>query len=132
MKREAELKAAAMRELKRQEPRYIVLLLATAGGPDRVIVGNGKVTAWEFKHATPDFKSPDLQELFAMRLDAHGLRTRYVVWQERADGTDKQTLIITPMEMYTRQNYAVSQRCEDRCSGYDHRWLVEQILRAHA
>lgn len=127
-KLEAELKAAAMRELERQCPNYIVLLQQTAGAPDRAIVGAGRTSFWEFKHATPDFASPGIQELFCNRLAVQGY-CRYVIWQESAAGTGKRTMIVHPREVHRRVGYTVQP--ETFCIGFNHHWLVDQIRRAH-
>lgn len=129
MKREGELKSAAMAELKLQCPRFIVLLLATAGGPDRAIAGAGKTTYWEMKHATPDFVSHGNQALCCMRLNANAGYCRYVLWQEDAHGRNKRTLIVHPREVHVRVGWQLV--AEASCVGYDHRWLVRQIRRAH-
>ena len=127
MKREAELKSAVMRELHRQCPSWLVLLQATAGAPDRLIVGASRVSAWEFKHGTPRFISKGNQELFCMRLDQSGIRTRYVIWQESQ--TFQRTMIIHPKALHERDGWKVIP--EIWCVGYDHRWLVSQIRKAH-
>jgi hypothetical protein len=120
-KQEARLKAGAMRELARQCPHYVVLLLATAGGPDRAIVGTGRTSLWEFKHGTPGFKSHDLQKLTCLRLAVQGY-CRYVVWEERRG--IKRTLIVHP-------NHIGDLLPEAWCVGFDHKWLVEQIRKVH-
>lgn len=130
MKREGELKAGAMRELRQRCSQFLVLLQATAGAPDRLIAGNGKVTGWEMKHGTPGFVSLGNQELFCMRLNAIGIHTRYVIWQETARGSDPRTLIVHPREVHQRQGWNL--KAEASCIGFDHQWLLDQILKAHA
>lgn len=127
-KREAELKSAFFKALAGVLPRFYVLQYATAGAPDRSIVGAGKQTNWEFKHATPDFDSPGNQELMCQRLAVHG-HCRYVVWQEHADGQFQRTLIVHPREVAGRQSWNLQP--EEWTSGFDHAWLVERIRRAH-
>jgi len=83
------------------------------------------MTTWEFKHATPDFDSPGLQELTCMRLAASG-HCRYVIWQESRHGSGKRTLIVHPDKVHDK-----SLVHEDACVGFDHRWLVEYIRKAH-
>ncbi len=124
-KREAALKSAWMRELDRQCPHYHVLRYATAGAPDRSIVGDGFQSNWEAKHATPYFSSRDNQELFCARLAAAS-HCRYVFWRETTKGTGKQTLIVHP-----RCVLDGSLTPEAWTSGYDHRWLVQQVKKAH-
>lgn len=127
-KREAELKARWRREMARRLPGFLLLQYATLGAPDREVVGLGVTTRWEFKHGTPDFCSPGSQELCCMRLAAAG-HCRYVVWQENADGTGKRTSIVHPKKMHDREGW--SPEAETWCSGFDMRWLVEQMRKAH-
>lgn len=126
MKREGPLKSAALSELKLQLPQFVVLELATAGGPDRVIMGAGTTTSWEFKHATPDFESHDNQALLCTRMALQG-HCRYVIWQER--GAIKRTMIVHPRTVLERKNWNVEP--EAFCIGFDHRWLVSEIRKAH-
>ena len=135
-KREAALKHAAMAELTRQLPHFLVLQLADAGGPDRLIAGAGRVTAWEFKHGTPEFKSPGNQALLCARLEVQAY-CRYVVWQEN-NGV-KRTMIVRPRIILEREELAkegtIGARWdvipEDFCTGFNHRWLVERIRKVH-
>src|SRR5690348_15206128 len=103
-KREAALKSAAMAELARQLPAFLVLQLADAGGPDRLIVGAKRTTFWEFKHGTPQFASPGNQALMCTRLDVQSY-CRYVIWQER-DGVAL-TLIVNPRTVLERTGWNV-------------------------
>ena len=127
-KREADLKSAFVAELKRQRPGFIVLAYATNGAPDRSIVGGGKQSNWECKHATPDFDSPGDQVLMCMRL-AHVGHCRYVFWQESAHGTRQRTMIVHPRAVHERNGPLVA--CEEFCVGYDMRWLAERVLEVH-
>ena len=126
-KREAELKAAFGRELKRQLPAFIVLFYSTAGAPDRTILGNGRQTNWEFKHATPEYDSPGRQELICMRMATAG-HCRYVIWWE-AKGT-RETLIVHPRVVATSESWH-PVAADAWCQGFDMRWLVEQVRKAH-
>lgn len=126
MKQEGRLKTAFRGELERQLPTFLILGLADAGGPDRLIVGNGVTSFWEFKHATPDFASPGNQVLFCARLDVQSY-CRYVIWQER-DGL-KRTMIVQPRVVLERNGWNVGP--ESFCVGFDHRWLVGQIRKVH-
>lgn len=126
MKREAELKAALTRELRRQLPGFYVLAYATNGAPDREIVGAGVATRWEAKHATPDFRSPGDQELLCCRL-AVAAHCRYIIWHEHK-GVQK-TMIVHPNEVRLRAGWNLVP--EAFCAGFNMRWLVEQIRKAH-
>jgi hypothetical protein len=127
-KREAELKAALMRELKRQCPEFFVFFLATAGAADRGIAGNGRATFWEFKHATPHFDSPGNQVLACCRLDRQ-CYCRYVIWWEDAQGENRQTLIATPKAIHARTNAGFVHEASN--PSFDPKWVVNYIKRAH-
>jgi hypothetical protein len=128
VKREAALKAAFFKDLKRQAPSFYVLQYSTAGAPDREIVGNGVTTRWEFKHACPTFTSHENQELFCTRLAVAG-HCRYVFWWESSNGTGRCTMIVHPLKVLKRIGHQLE--AEARTDGFDHAWLVEQVKRAH-
>lgn len=119
--REAQLKAAAMKELRRQCPNFIILEYATTGAPDREVVGCGISSRWEFKHGTPGFKTHGIQELTMLRLAGAG-HARYVVWESKRG--HERTLIVHPKHIGTLES-------EVSCVGFDMRWLVEQVRKAH-
>jgi hypothetical protein len=125
-KREAELKSSFGEELKRQLPGFLSLSYSTNGAPDREIVGAGITTRWEFKHATPTFRSPGDQELMCMRLAAAG-HCRYVIWHE-VKGIEK-TMIAHPKEIHRRDGWNI--HAEAWCVGFDMKWLVSQIKKEH-
>jgi hypothetical protein len=127
-KREAELKSAFTAEMKMYLPGFLMLQFATAGAPDRAIVGYGRTTMWEFKHGTPGFMSQGLQELMCMRLAAAG-HCRYVIWQEHANGNAQRTLIVHPKVINERKGWALVP--EAWCAGYDMKWLVGYIQEEH-
>jgi hypothetical protein len=126
-KREGELKRQFAQEMKRQLPDFYVLHYATNGAPDREIIGNGISTRWEMKHGTPAFVSPGDQELMCCRLAAVA-HCRYVIWTERL-GMQK-TMIVHPLQVMHRQGWSLV--AESVTSGFDHRWLVEQIKQVHS
>src|SRR5687767_12677501 len=101
LKREAELKAAFRREMRQRLPGFLMLAYASAGAPDREIIGAGITTRWEFKHGTPDFLSHGDQELMCMRLAAAG-HCRYVIWQESRAGLRQRTMIVHPRAVHAR------------------------------
>ncbi len=127
-KREAELKRAFTREMRKQLPHFIMQLFASAGSPDRSITGDGCTTHWEFKHGTPDFVSHGDQELMCMRLAAQG-HCRYVVWQEQKNGAKRRTMIVHPRIVWERSDWNIIP--EVWSPGYDMQWLVNQIREAH-
>lgn len=128
MKREGELKSLFGAELKRQLPHALVLYYGTNGAPDREIVCGGKSTRWEFKHGTPDFLSPGDQELMCQRL-AHQHHCMYIIFQETAQGTRQRAMIVHPREVANRNGWLMVP--EAFCIGYDMRWLVNQVKKAH-
>lgn len=127
-KREAELKSAFMKVLSATMPSAMFLTYATAGAPDKEVVDFGRTTRWEFKHGTPDFESPGIQELCCMRLAAVG-HCRYVIWQETYEGTCPRTMIVHPREVHNRGGYRVTP--ESFCSGYDMKWLANKVRELH-
>lgn len=127
-KREGELKSAFTQCMKDHLPNYYMLLLASRGAPDRAIVGNGQTTWWEFKHGTPSFESPGLQELTCMRLAEAGY-CRYVLWMEDAKGRGKRTLIVRPKVVYERSGWSFTP--EAWCLDFDMYWLVRYVASIH-
>ena len=125
-KREGELKQLWRQELKRQLPGFYVLQYSTNGAPDREIVGAGVTTRWEAKHATPDFASPGDQELMCCRLAVAG-HCRYVIWYEYR-GIQK-TMIVHPKDVMDRTGWNLMP--ESFCVGFDMKWLVHQVRKAH-
>lgn len=126
MKREAELKSQFRKTMHRMLPSFYLLEYATNGAPDREIVGNGISTRWEFKHATPTFKSPLDQELTCCRLAA-AAHCRYVIWWE--SGPVQRTMIVHPLHVHKRTDWTLTE--ESGCAGFDMAWLVDQVRKAH-
>ena len=127
-KREAELKAAFSQELKARLPGFMLLFLASPGAPDRAVVGGGRTTYLEFKHGTPSFDSPGLQELTCMRLEAAG-ECRYVVWQESAAGIGQRTLIVKPRAVHRRDGWLLD--AEETFLGFDHHSVIQWLKERH-
>jgi hypothetical protein len=125
MKREAQLKSAFLKELTKQFPSYLILQYATLGAPDREIVGGGRSSRWEFKHGTPSIQSQGAQALACARLAAAD-HCRYVIWQETTTGIGHRTLIVHPLRVLDG-----TLTPEIWTTGYDHRWLVEQVRKYH-
>lgn len=82
MKREAQHKALFTKELARVAPDLMVLQLTTRGAPDRQVLGRGKVSFWEFKHATPSFEAPLQQQVVCAKIAQRGIPCFYVVFHE--------------------------------------------------
>jgi hypothetical protein len=133
VKQEAALKSRFYQEIKRQLPNFLVLQYATNGAPDREIVGCGITTRWECKHATPCFDSPGDQELMCCRLEAAS-HCRYVIWFEHK-GVEK-TMIVRPRHVIripseTSAHSAHGLVVELWCVGFDMKWLVNEVRKAH-
>ena len=128
MKREAELKTAFGKELRRQIPGAVTVLHVSTGAPDRAITFGGLTTYLEFKHGTPTFDSPGIQELCCMRLEAAG-RCRYVVWQENANGAGQRTLIVRPRMVFRREGWCLD--AEKTFVGFDHKAAVRWLWESH-
>jgi hypothetical protein len=126
MKREAELKSLFAKELRRQLPGFYLLAYATNGAPDRSIVGAGRQTNWECKHGDPSFLSPADQELMCARI-AQASHCRYIIWHAHR-GIEK-TMIVHPLKVMNRVSWNLE--AEAWCTGFDMRWLVNQIREAH-
>lgn len=129
-KEEDRLKHLFCAELKRQAPDFLVLHYLTNGAPDREVIGNGITSRWEFKHATPDFRSPGDQELMCVRLAEQG-HCMYVVWIETAEGQNPMTLIVHPREVFGRKGKSKGMQYRTLCDGFDMKWLVTEVLKAH-
>ena len=124
-KKESGLKSKLMAELRKHA--MIVALrhedVRTAGIPDLSTTSGGRTVWWECKHGTPLFGTTGIQELTMLRLAAAGL-ARYIIWQENADGTERQTLIVRPSNLK-------SLTAEVSCAGFNMRFLAEYIFKAH-
>lgn len=127
MKREGELKSAFTTAIK-DVPGFYMLHFASRAAPDRVIIGGGRSSYWEFKHGTPSFESPGDQELMCMRI-ASADYCRYVIWQENVQGHGQRTLVVHPREVFERKGWSFTP--EAWCVGYDHHWLVRYIRSIH-
>lgn len=96
-KREAELQASSLDALKELcgESFFAMTLqhVRKSGHPDAAISALQSTSWWEFKHATPRFKSPGIQEYTCVRL-SHRSYCRYVIYFE--EGAIRKTLIVRP------------------------------------
>lgn len=124
--REARLKSALFKQLRTDAPSFLVLQLATAGAPDREVVGNKCTTYWECKHGTPRFVSHGNQQLICQRLDMQAF-CRYVLWINIAG--EPYTFIVKPsdIERFTPGSDAY----EETFIGYNHKAVSNYILNVH-
>jgi len=136
MKQEAALKARFTAALKAAQPTWLSLLQSTAGAPDRAIAGDGQTSWFEFKHATPDFRSPGIQELLCARLEEQS-QCWYVIWAENAAGGGQRTLIAHPSAIRAIPRRSSGNKSANDvhafafCAGYDMKWLVQQVIKMH-
>ena len=129
-KREEELRAKLMSELRHYLPHFVCFRhedIRTSGIPDIEVNGNRITTHWETKHGTPEFTSPGIQELTNQRL-ARQSHSRYIIWQEGVDGA--RTLIVHPDEVKNRQSFSTIVP-EALAIGFDMYWLMLEIAKAH-
>lgn len=103
---------------------------STFGIPDISATGYNKSSWWEFKHAIarhpggePDFKSRGNQELSMLRLASAGY-ARYVIYEERGD--IKRVLIVHPKKLSEWMTMY-----DSFTTGFNHRWVADQIRRVH-
>lgn len=121
---EGTLKSALFQRLRQDEPAFIVLQLATAGAPDREVVGNKRTSYWECKYGKPQFISHGNQELMCQKLAYHGFHCRYVLWIDTGD--EKWTYIVNPFSI---RNYKTS--FEYQFNGLSHRRVCDYIRQVH-
>ena len=122
---EANLKSALVSLLRKELPGYVTFRHEDRhlfGVPDFSVTGNRIVSWWEAKHANPSFVSQGIQELTMLRL-ANQSHARYIIWDE--NGGAKRTLIVHPKEMNEWQS------AKELVTGFNHKWLVEQIRKVH-
>ncbi len=125
-KREAELKSDFRDAVMKIIPGAVTVLHSSAGAPDRAYTFAGKTTYVEFKHGTPDFDSPGLQELTCMKLEAAGSCV-YVVWQENL--VEPRTLIVRPRNVHFRKSWDLPAIVT--FAGFDHSSVVQWLRRLH-
>lgn len=120
-------KGKLMAQLRLSFPGFVLLRhedMAMSGLPDIEILGNGRCSYWEAKHATPRFEKKAIQTLTMTRMNRAGIHARYIIWEEHHD--IKRTLIVHPSminEWTARQ--------ETVASGIDHLAIVEAIRKVH-
>jgi hypothetical protein len=127
MKREADLKARLMKELRAALPHFVCQRHEdrfVAGWPDITITGNRRTSHWEAKHATPRITSTGIQELTMQRLAQASFHARYIIWYEKDDV--KSTIILHP------RNITALEPADEWCDGFNMKWLVEYIERIHS
>jgi len=120
-KREDELKALFVYDFRyRYTAREFFVMLhqdvRKSGYPDIAVHGNKLSTHWEFKHATPDFSSPGVQEITCRKIAMHAY-CRYVIFLEHGDLM--QTWIVHPDRVYKKDGKALRIKPEQIFEGFD-------------
>ena len=88
-----------------------------SGYPDDSLHGFGKSSFWEFKHATPNFSSPGVQELTCARIARHGFSCLYVLFFESA--SRRRTLIAHPRDVLSKNGKLEHVSTLDSFEGHD-------------
>ena len=91
------------------------------------ISGGARTGYIEIKHGTPDFDSQGLQELTMCRLASASFYARYVIFHEHRGM--QRTLIAHPLKVMQRTSWDIE--AEAWCVGFDMRWLVNEVRKAH-
>lgn len=100
-----------------------------SGYPDKGIHGYGRSSHWEFKHATPNFSTNQLQELTCMRLAAHSF-CRYVIFVEDRDHLNS-IRVVHPEIVFKRQGKTGAMHAERMFPGFDFDALAGHIHSIH-
>lgn len=130
---EGDLKAALQAQAKVTLVGYHSFYVAGVGRdgiPDLVFNGRGRTSWWEVKHATPRFEGTEQQERECLLLSATSA-CRYLVYYEKADGSNKMTYIFHPREVQRKKGDLRTMTAEAWTTGHDHAWACEQIRRHH-
>jgi hypothetical protein len=125
-KTEGHLKEALVKKL-REVPSFVILRhedSSTSGIPDISVTGRGATSWWEVKYGRPEFTSKGIQELTMLRLSRAGI-ANYIIYRETADGKTKQVSIARPANLHTKESW-------DTVLGFDHDWVVNEILLYHS
>lgn len=134
-KRENELKTAFWQRFdhlfNRPTPRYFVLNIQDVrkcGYPDTALLGYQRTSYWEFKHATPDFKTQGVQEITCQIIDRHTF-CRYIIFHE--DAGVQSTLIVHPRDVRNKGGRTRGMLVEVSYPGFDFDALAHYIHGAH-
>jgi hypothetical protein len=100
----------------------------TSGYADSQLLGNKIASFWEFKHATPNFKTYGLQEITAQMVDLHTY-CRYVLFVE-FDG-HMATWIVHPDNVRNSAGILTRIEPEYKVSGHDFDWLADFMKKVH-
>ena len=132
-KQETPITAAFFERFEELHPKseYFVMThqdVRKSGYPDRSIHGYGHSTFWEFKHATPNFSSPGLQEITCARLAVHTY-CRHVLFVETE--TERRIMIAHPREVFQKHGKLKRIAAEVEFDGHDFDKLAAFIHAIH-
>lgn len=99
-----------------------------SGWPDTIIHGFSHATSWEFKHGTPNFSSPGIQEVTCSRIAKHSY-CRYVIFFETPH--EQKTLIAHPRCVIGREGKTRNIQCEVEFDGFAFDQLASFIHAIH-
>lgn len=131
IKQEANLKRALKQLIYRELPNFYIIShedVSKSGIPDWSISGNKKTSWLEFKHATPQFESDEIQEITCCSLAATSF-CRYVIWRQYGEEGPKETLIVHPNSVRLRKDYGL--KIENAAEGFDHQFVLNYIRGIH-
>lgn len=120
-------KGKLMAQLRLSFPGFVFLRhedVSMSGLPDIEILGNGRCSYWEAKHATPRFEKKPIQTLMMTRMTRADIHARYIIWEEHHE--IQRTLIVHPsmINVWTARPEVVA-------SGIDHLAIVEAVRKVH-
>jgi len=121
-KRENELKDAYWKRFEQMYPPSVYFAMQhqdvrKSGYPDSSLHGLGRSSHWEFKHATPNFSSPGIQEITCGRLARHSFSCLYVLFVEV--GNVLQTRIVHPRDIFGQDGNLARVQFADSWAGHD-------------
>lgn len=136
---EAGLKAKLVDRVHSLVPQMVTIQIQNVrhiGQPDITTTANKRTVWWELKHGTPKFDSPGIQELTMKRLARHGF-AYYILYLENEER--QYTVIVSPDDIGLDWDnptcwtaYLGSKRYAERFTdGFDHDWVVKQIVATH-
>lgn len=105
-----------------------------SGNPDLILSGDGKMSQWEIKHATPRFLCPEIQRWTCSRI-AKSAYCRYVIFVEgfwpNDDHLRKETWIVHPDRLAECKGRLTNVRPEIMYPGYNHLAVVLHMQSVH-
>lgn len=129
-KEEDHHKAKLCTQIRGMMPGFVLQLhqqVRGSGTPDLSLDGLARSSWWELKHATPDFKSPGIQEVTCCRLAAASF-CRYIIFFD--NGHRKETQIVRPVDVRDRSDFN-SIRVEFGWAGFNYAAVADFMRKVH-